>query len=345
MSVYYATPYVFTPSATLDNGPQLRSIIQAGYRWIQINRDVCPIKTTVPLNKADLTPIHGLVIEPAPGIEKVLIDSSGIGRNPEVPTDPSYAAFDYQGKVRPASFLTREAFLNQNEIFVDDPTKYVAGDWIVISDASTDFHRQPLPLDGPMEVRQVIRVFSGSLVINNVLKKGHPDGAIVATCVPIRNVIIRGLEFTGNSAVGVHIHYGQHCTIQDITSVNWTGRSLVLIDNGGSNNSVIDCYCTGTEAGGGPTQNAWGVVMEGQDSSRMVNSGGELCGNGSAMNYCIDSVAVDARARRNNVNVGVYTHSIRSGYIRPRTERPLILDTYESPENVDCFIFSKRGLS
>ncbi|MEN5304359.1 hypothetical protein [Pseudomonas sp. TWI628] len=345
MSMYYDTPYVFRPSATLDNGPQLRSIIQAGYRWIQIDRDVCPIGSTVYLNKSDLTPVHGLVIEPSPNYEKVRIDSSGIGRNPEVPTDPSYAAFDYQGKVRPASFLTREAYLNQTEIFVDDPTQYVAGDWIVISDASTDFATQPLPLDGPMEVRQVLFVLGGSLLINNALKTGHPNGAIVAKCVPIRNVFIRGLEFTGNSAVGVHIHYAQHCTVQDITSYEWTGRSLVLIDNGGMNNTVIDCYCTGTEPGGGPTQNAWGVVMEGQDSSRMVNCGGELCGNGSAMNYCIDSISVDARARRNNVNVGVYTQSLRSGFLRPRTELPLILDTYESPENVDCFIFSKQELS
>ncbi|AUO21457.1 hypothetical protein ACIOMR_19645 [Pseudomonas sp. NPDC087814] len=343
--MYQDTPYVFMPSASLDNGPQLRSIIQAGYRWIQINRDVCPIKTPVSLNKLDLTPAHGLIIEPAPGIEKVRIDSSGIGRNPNSPTDPSYAAFDYQGKVRPASYLVRAAGLNQTEIFVADATKYVAGDWIVISDASTNFASMPLPLDGPMEVRQVLRVLGGSLVINNALKTAHPNGAIVATCVPIRNVFIRGLEFTGNSAVGVHLHYAQHCTVQNITSVNWKGRALVLIDNGGNNNSVIDCYCTGTVPGGGPEQNAWGVVMEGQDSSRMINSGGELCGNGSAMNYCIDSVSVDARARRNNVNVGVYTQSLRSGFLRPRTDMPLILDRYESPENTECYISNMQSFS
>lgn len=85
-----------------------------------------------------------------------------------------------------------------------------------------------------------------------------------------------------------------------------------------------------------------GVVVERQDSTRIINSGGELCGNGSAMNYCIDSVSVDARARRNNVNVGVYTQSLRSGYFRPRTGLPLILDTHESADNVDCYILVSK---
>lgn len=345
MNAYPDTPYIFTPNADLDNGIRLRSILLAGYRWIQINGPLCPIATRVPLNKPDGTPAHDLVIEPAPGIEKVTIDPSGIGRNPNAPSDPSYAAFDYQGKVLPASYLVREAYLNQSELFVADPAKYAPGDWIVISDASTNFDAMPLPLDGPMEVRQVLRVSSGSIIVNRALKRGHPNGAIVALCTPIRNVYIRGLEFTGNCAVGVHLHYAQHCVVQDITSKAWRGRVLVLIDNGGENNTVLDCYCTGTEPGVGPTQNAWGVVMEGQDSSRMINCGGELCGNGSAMNYCIDSVSISARARRCNVNVGNYTSSLRCGFLRPRTELPLILDSVTTDNCTECYIFEKQPFS
>lgn len=338
MTLHVDTPYVFTPSLSRDNGPQMRSILQAGYRWIQINGDKLRLDSTVPFNKSDGTPIHGLVLEPAPGIEKVTVDPTGIGRNPNVPSDPSYAAFDYQGGVTPASYLTREAFLNQNELFVGDASKYTNGDWIVISDASTNFEVMPLPLDGPMEVRQVLRVLGSSIVIKDALKTGHPNGAIVAKVTPIREVYVRGLEFTGNCAVGLHMHYAQNCVWQDITSVNWKGRVMALMDNGGSNNLIIDSYCTGTEPGSGADQNAWGVVMEGQDGSKMVRCGGELCGNGSAMNYCIDSVSVAARAKQCNVNVGVYTKSLRSGFLSPETSAPLILDTYIGADCTDGYI-------
>lgn len=343
MPLYQETPYSITPNPTGDNGPAIRSALLAGYRWIQINGPICPISTKIDLHRpTDKYPYHGTVIEPGPGIEKVTVDSTGIGRNPNVPSDPSYAAIDYQGNVRPGSYLTSQAYVNQLEIFVGDSSVYTNGDWIVISDASTNFAAMPLPLDGPMEVRQVLFVNPGRLTINRALKREHPNGAIVAKVTPIRNVLIRGLEFTGNSAVGVHLHYAQNCTISTITSTNWRGRALVLLDNGGENNLVLDCYCTGTEAGGGPTQNAWGVVAEGQDNSMLVNCGGERCGNGSSLNYCIDTLAINARAQLNNCNVNPHFASIRSGFIRPRTGSPLIIDTNISDDCVDCFILNKQ---
>ena len=346
MAIYQSTPYVFAPNPNADNGPGIRSALLAGYRWIQINGATCPLSTRVDLNRAsDKFPYHGLVIEPAPGVSKVTINASGIGRNPSDPTDPSYAAFDYQGNVRPASYLTQIAHVNTTQIFVADPSQYTNGDWVVISDASTDFATQPLPLDGPMEVRQVIYVLSDSLVINEVIKREHPLNAIVALCTPITNVYIRGLEFTGNCAVGAHLHYAQHCTFDTITSTTWRGRSMLLIDNGGSNNLIINSYCTGTEVGVGPTQNAWGVVVEGQDSTRLVNSGGERCGNGTAMNYCIDTVSVNARARLNNVNVNPNFGSTRSGYLRPRIGSPLIADSIIGADCVDCYVFEPLPFS
>lgn len=345
MAIYRDTPYVFTPDPINDNGPRISALLDAGYLWLQINGDTCPIGTTVLLNRGDGWPYHGAIIEPAPGFEKVTIDVSGVGRNPDQPSDPSYAGIDYQGNVRPGSYLTAPAYVNTTQIFVADTTPYTNGSWIVISDASTDFNTYPMPLDGPMEVRQVIYVLADSLIINRVIKRDHPQNAIVALCDPIRNVYIRNLEFTGNAAVGLHMHYAQHCVLESITSVDWTGRCMLLLDNGGENNLILDSYCSGTEPGVGPEQNAWGVVVEGQDSTRIVNSGGELCGNGAAMTYSIDTVFVGTRARENNVNVAVEYASIRSGFLRPKIEDPIILDTYISADSVDCYIVDPQPFS
>jgi len=338
LAIYSATPYVFTPNPSSDNGPAIQALLEAGYRWLQINGSQCPIGTPVLLNRSDMWPYSGQIIEPAPGIAKVTINCSGVGRNPAAPSDPSYAAIDYEGNVRPGSYLTAPAHINTTEIFVANPSAFTNGDWIVISDASTNFPAQPLPLDGPMEVRQVIYVFSGSLVVNRVIKREHPQGAIVAKCTPIRNVYIRGLEFTGNAAVGLHMHYAQHCIIENITSFNWRGRCMLLLDNGGECNTILNSYCTGTEPGLGTTQNAWGVVVEGQDSTRIINSGGENCGTGQGINYSLDTVSVNPRARLNNVNVGVFTASIRTGHLRPKIGSPLIVDTSITSDCEDCYV-------
>jgi len=338
MSIYSDTPYVFTPDPNVDNGPQIRSILLAGYRWLQINGTECPIGTTVLLNRDDNWPYSGQIIEPAPGIDKVTIDVSGIGRNPLDPTDPSYAAIDYQGNVRPGSYLTAPAYVNTTEISVADTSPYTNGSWIVISDASTDFDTYPMPLDGPMEVRQVIYVLANSLIINRVIKRDHPENAIVALCEPIKNVYIRNLEFTGDCAVALHMHYAQQCVIENITSSDWAGRTLLLLDNGGEYNTILNSYCTGTEAGTEDDQNTWGVVVEGQDSTRIINSGGENCGVGQGMNYCIDTVSVNAMARFNTVNVGVYTSSIRSGLLRPQVASPLVLDSVITDDCENCYI-------
>ncbi|MQB16491.1 hypothetical protein DXU77_15560 [Pseudomonas lactis] len=336
--MYTDAPYVITPDPESDNGPAIIDALASGYRWIQINGSSCPIGTRVDLNDASGQPYDGLILEPAPGVGKVTIDSTGIGRNPEEPTDPSYAAIDYQGWVRPASFMTAEAAVGANMINVDDITQYANGQWIIISSANTDFSSMPLPTDGPMEVRQIIARRGSTLTLDRVLKRVAPTGSVVATCRPIQNVFIRDLEFTGNSAIGLHLHYAQHCTIERITSSNWSGRCMLLIDNGGAFNTVVDSYCTGIEPGIGPTQNTWGVVVEGQDSTRIINSGGEFCGEGMGINYSIDTISIDARASRNTVNVGVHTSSIRSGFLRPRASRADILNTVITPECVDCYM-------
>lgn len=338
MAIYADTPYVFTPDPNADNGPQIRSIMKAGYRWLQINGTKCPIGTTVLLNRDDNWPYSGQIIEPAPGIDKVTIDCTGIGRNPESPSDPSYAAIDYEGNVRPGSYLTAIAHVNTTQIFVADTSPYINGSWIVISDASIDFNTYKMPLDGPMEVRQVIYVLADSLIVNRVIKREHPVNAIVALFDPIKNVYIRNLEFTGNCAVGLHMHYAQHCVIENITSVDWTGRCMLLLDNGGEYNTILNSYCTGTDPGIEGDQNTWGVVVEGQDSTRIINSGGENCGVGQGMNYCIDTVSINAIGALNTVNVGVYTASIRSGLLRPQVASAGIFNTIVTADCEDCYI-------
>lgn len=338
MSIYPSTPYVITPDPESDNGPAIISALAQGNRWIQIDGTSCPIGTRVDLNDTAGQPYHGVIIEPAPGISKVTIDSSGVGRSPTDPTNPSFAAIDYEGWVRPASYMTVAATAGANMIEVADITKYSNGQWIVISSNNTNFPVQPLPTDGPMEVRQIIARRGGTLTLDRVLKRDAPLGSVVATVRPIQNVYIRDLEFTGNSTIGLHMHYAQHCTVERITSSDWSGRCMLLIDNGGSFNTVIDSYCTGIEPGIGPTQNTWGVVVEGQDSTRIINSGGEFCGEGMGMNYCIDTVSIDARGSRNTVNVGVHTASIRSGFLRPKASRPVIANTVITADCVDCYM-------
>ncbi|WP_223815879.1 hypothetical protein [Pseudomonas chlororaphis] len=115
-------------------------------------------------------PYGGQIIEPAPEIDKVTIDCSGVGQNPHLPSDPSYAAIDYEGNIRLGSYLTVTAHVNTTQVFVVDTTPYTNGSWIVILDASTDFNVYTMPLDGPIEVRRVIYVLADSLITNRVVK-------------------------------------------------------------------------------------------------------------------------------------------------------------------------------
>lgn len=353
-AIYPTSPYVYTPNAQADNGPAIKSLLQADYRWIQINGSSCPILSRIDLhNSATGDPYNGIVIEPAPGYSSVLIDVGdplgpvprpGIGRNVSNPTDPSYAAFSYELYAKGASYLVKAAALNDVEIFVADPSKYGYGDWVFISNTSTSPSTTLGPQDGPMELRQVLYKTTNSLIVDRALKIAHPLNATVSVVKPIKNAVFRGLQFTGNSTVGIHLHVAQYCSVESITSSNWSGGTLVLLDNGGSFNLLRDIYCTGKQPVAQPgtaaalNQNFWGVAMEGQDSTRAINCGGEQCGNGITMNYCIDTIATDARARLNTVNANANWQSVRSGFIRPHTGSPYAADTLISADCVDCYV-------
>ncbi|CAJ0818875.1 right-handed parallel beta-helix repeat-containing protein [Ralstonia flaminis] len=344
MSIYPSTPYIFTPSPDSDNGPQISGLLATGFRWIQIDGDTCPIGTPISLQDANKNPYDGVIIEPSPNFSTVTIDTSGIGRNLVAPTDPSYAAFEYNGNLDSAGYLTQTASADRTEIFVNDGSLYSPGDWVFISSASTDPEQYLLPVDGPMEVASVVYTSARSLILNKKIKRSHPTNAIVAKCKPIRNLVFRSLEFTGDSAVGIHIHMSHDGLFERITTANWQGRTMLLLDNGGAHNTVIDCYCVGTTAGIGAGQSTWGIALEGQEYSRVINSGGEQCGAGVTLNYCYDTMVVGARAKNNTVNVGVYTQSIRTGFIRPRTASPQILDNVITDGCVDCYMISPQPL-
>ena len=336
--MYDTSPTLYAPIAG-DNGPGIKALIEAGKRWIQVNGAACPIESRIVVTDGGV-PAHGLWIEPAPGIDRVLIDVSGIGRDPDVPTNPSYSAFEYPGLQAQAGYLTAPAAVGDRTITVNNGALYTAGAWIFLSDTSTN-PGYLLPLDGPMESRQVLSRAGNVLTLDEPLRRAHAANVIAALHQPIMGVRMRGLRFTGNAAGGIHLHSAHGAIISDVDSVDWRGRFMVLLDNGGRGNLIDTVFCQGTEPGAGPTQNAWGVAMEGQEDTRSVRSGGTLCGNGHLMNYCTDTVATDVVAYANNVNDNINYQSLRCYSLRPRTALAAVAETLVSNDCVDCAIIGR----
>lgn len=343
MNPYQTIPFLLTPNPAADNGPAIRDALAAGRRWIQINGNTCPIGTRVDFNDpVTKAPYHNVVIEPAPGIGVVTCDVSGIGRDLSNLTNTLYSAFDYQGDVRPASYLSAASGVNTTQVYVQNASLYSPGEWVVISDMSTNPSATLLPLDGPMEVRQILYRLADSLIFSQALKRAHPLNAVVCKITPLRGLVMRGLRFTGDCSIAIHGHFLQGCTFSNIKTDAWTGRCMLLLDYGGSNNLTIECFCEGTVPGAGVGQSAWGVAFEGQDNTRSYHCGGTHCGNGHTMNYCIDTMAVEALAYYNNVNVNVHFASLRSGFINSSTAYPVILDYAISSDCVDCYIHNPQ---
>jgi hypothetical protein len=81
--------------------------------------------------------------------------------------------------------------------------------------------------------------------------------------------------------------------ISNIASVNWRGFCLVLVDTGGRNNTVKNCYATGVNTAT-DRPNGWGIAMEGQEGSVILDSGAERHIQGIIMNYSIDTFAINS---------------------------------------------------
>lgn len=328
--------YRYLPMPDSDNGPALNALIANGERWIQIAGEECPIGTTVHLVSASGSPAHGITIEPAPGISRVKINVSAIGRDPITPTNPSFAGFDYSGNERPAGFLTKAAAPGDFTVSVNDGALYSLRDWVFLSQASTDPANYLLPLDGPMEVRQIVAIDSNVLTLNRPLILGFALNTIACICEPLYNARFRDLCFIGNATVGLHMHLAHSCTYTRISSEAWSGGVMLLVDNGGTANMIVDCFCTGIKPGAGLMDNIWGVAIEGQDGTKVYSSGGMRCGNGIIANYCINTQILEPIAYSNNVNVTVGFKSINTDVIRPFTAEPVQHDYIVSNDCVNC---------
>ncbi|MEG3165532.1 hypothetical protein U1701_13100 [Sphingomonas sp. PB2P19] len=345
---YDTSPTIYNPVAG-DNGPGIRALITSGKRWIQINAPAMTLDTRIDMLDADGNPSDYLWIEPAPSIDKVIIDTTGIGRDPVQPTNPSYAGFEYNGKFTPAGYLSADVATGDLSMTVNNGALYAVGAWVFLSDASTNPGVTLQPLDGTVEIMQVAGKTGNVLTVDRPFKRAHVANTIAALTTPIRGLKFSNLIFTGNSKGGIHAHCSFGGFFDNITTQDWRGGYMLLLDLGGRDNTVADCFCTGTEAGGPDDleKTTWGVALEGQDSSKTYRSGGTLCGTGLTMNACIDTVSYDSIAYQCNVNVGIYTSSIRTYFIQPQTTNFIALDTYVEAESAtqDCAIIGRKEYS
>jgi len=81
--------------------------------------------------------------------------------------------------------------------------------------------------------------------------------------------------------------------ISNVTSVNWRGFSLILMDAGGRNNVIKDSYAVGVNSPG-DYPNGWGIAVEGNEGTKILNSGAERYSMGIIFNYTIDTFAVNS---------------------------------------------------
>lgn len=339
---YDSSPYIYVSTGG-DDSVAIKALVENGERWIQSASVNLVFDTPMVMTQGGL-PAHGFRFEPAPGMDKVVINVDGIGRDPIEPTTPSYAGFEYNGGFAEAGYLAAAAAVGELQLTVNDGELYTVGQWVFISDASTDPDVTLLPLDGPMETRQILAIDEDVLTINEALDRDHVEDTIVATCVPIDKLFFRNLEFTGNAGNGIHAHASHGGFFGNIsTDGDWRGGTMLLVDNAGIGNLIEDCYCTGNTPGLGSAEQVWGVAIEGQKWTRVHNSGGQFCGIGFAANYCIDCLIVEPRAQRCNVNVGIYTASIRTNAIRPFVGSPNNQNIVVTPDCIECSIVDQQA--
>jgi hypothetical protein len=342
MNYYDSTPYIYTSSGG-DDAVAIKALIEAGERWIQCASSSLIFDTPCILTDGGV-PAHGFRFEPVDGLATILINVDGIGRDPVTPSNPSYAGFEYNGGFATAGYLASPSSVGDLQITVNNGALYTVGQWVFISDASTNPGTTLQPLDGPMETRQILVIAGNILTVNEALDRAHIANTIVAKCVPIKNVYFKSLTFTGDAGNGVHVHASHDGYFKNITTnSDWSGGTMLLIDNAGIGNLIEDCYCNGSVPGLSAGQQVWGVAIEGQKRTRVVNSGGEYCGAGFTANYCIDCNIFNPPAHRNNVNVGIYSKSIRTSIITPYVANANNSDTVISGDCTDCVIVDAQA--
>src|SRR5438552_14798575 len=346
-AAFAQSPYLFTPSGR-DDAAALRAALIA-YRWVQINGTDITIDTPINLQTDDGVLLHNVVVEPVPGISRTTIHTAIQDTNPP---RADRSVFNYNGAFEPGSFLTTTVPAGVMSVTIRDPELLVwwltssdirrirpfqVGDYVCLNDTS----RVPdvtvgyanYVQDGATEVRQILAIEpsgrSGELrlYLESPLRRPHKATVTVAHCKPLRNVVFRNLRFTSDNnsgpRIGIHMHLAFNAEISNVSSVNWRGASLILIDNGGRNNTIKDCYATGVNSPG-DLPNVWGIAVEGQEGTMIINCGAERYNLGIFINYSVDTFAVNSSVK-DSTYVGLSVSpdiegnpSINSGFIGGR---------------------------
>jgi hypothetical protein len=338
------SPHIFTPSGR-DDAAALRAALTA-HRWVQIKGTDIRIDTPIHLENYPGDPLHNILIEPAPGINQTTVHSA-IKQDATNPTNPSRSVFNYDGGFVPGSFLTASVPAGVMSVTIRDPQllwsdgrrsrPFRVGDYIFLNDTSrvADLTSQYAKgvQDGAAEVRQILLIApSGKpgelrLTLEAPLRRPHKATVVVAHCEPIRNAVFRNLRFTTDNQpgprVGIHLHMAFNAEISNISSVNWRGASLILLDSGGRNNLIKDSYATGVNI---PDDhpNLWGIAAEGQEGTMIVNSGADRHTMGIVINYSTDTFAMNSLVQgitNTSLVVGPDVEgnpSIKSGFIGGR---------------------------
>src|SRR5437867_5538699 len=317
-SAYADSPYLFTPTGG-DDAQALREALIA-HRWVQINGADIRIDTPIQLQTDAGVPLHNILVEPAKGFNQTTVHSA-IQQDPINPSLPNKAPFNYNGGFEPGSFLTTSVPAGVMSVTVRDtallwwarsgevvrPRQFEVGQYIFLNDTSgvPDLTSQyPKEVqDGATEVRQILAIDPAGtpgdlrLYLESPLRRPHKATITVAHCEPIRNTVFRNLRFTTDNQpgprVGIHIHMAFNAEISGVTSMNWRGFSLILLDAGGRNNVIKSSYATGVSAAG-DYPNVWGIAVEGQEGTMILDSGVERHTMGIVINFSTDSYAVNS---------------------------------------------------
>ena len=346
-AAFAQSPYLFTPSGR-DDAAALRAALIA-YRRVQINGTDIRIDTPINLVTDDGVPLHNVLVEPVPGISRTTIHTAIQDTNPP---RADRSVFNYNGGYEPGSFLTATVPAGVMSVTIRDPELLVwwltssdirrirpfrVGDYICLNDTSrvpdvTVGYAKDVQ-DGATEVRQILAIEPSRspgevrLYLESRLRRPHQATVTVAHCKPLRNVVFRNLRFTSDNnsgpRIGIHMHLAFNAEISNVSSVNWRGASLILIDNGGRNNIIKDCYATGVNSPG-DQPNVWGIAVEGQEGTRIINCGAERYNLGIFINYSVDTFAVNSSVK-DSTFVGLSVSpdiegnpSINSGFIGGR---------------------------
>jgi hypothetical protein len=328
-------PYLYATNG-IDDSSDLRTRLQT-CNWVQIQSPTITLLNPVILKHSNGAPINNVIIEPAPSITGTIqvntffhaILVAGCSNRQLVKClspNPSRAAFEYDGSFTSGFILNANAPVGATSIVIKTPTsslskKFVVGEFAYLNDATTT----GMVGDGTMELRQVTNVnpspdgLTATLTLDRALNRPHVggvNGITVAHAVPILNTTIRNLKFTSISSterfhprVGIHLHLAKNAYIREITSTNWEGFSLVLLDTGGIGNRVRNTFAVGTGASDtdSPPQryNGWGIGVEGQEGTSLEYSGARGFSEGIIINYSYNTTVIVPDIVGSDINYGV----------------------------------------